>query len=78
MRPVAMDGTVTFSDRVVIAGTAMFDSPDVATKVDGLVKASFGQIKAYIERGDSHVDGAAVHVDLSVSGGQLQQLLGNF
>ena len=78
MRPVAMEGTLTLSDRVVIAGTATFDSPDVATKVDGLVKASFGQIQRFIERGDSRADGAAVHVEISMAGAQLMQLLGSF
>jgi hypothetical protein len=77
MRPVAMDGTVTLSDRVVIAGTATFDSPDVATKVDGLVKASFGQIQRFIEHGDSRADGSAVHVEISMTGAQLTQLLQN-
>jgi hypothetical protein len=76
MRPLAIEGTVTLSDRIVVAGTATFDSPEVAAKVDALVKGSFAQIQAYVERGDSRADGAAVHVDVSVSGAQLQRLLG--
>lgn len=78
MRPVAMEGTMTLSDRVVIAGTATFESADVATKVDGLVKMTLAQIQRYVERVESRPEGAAVHVDLSMSGAQLQQLLGNF
>ena len=77
MRPVAMEGTVALSDRVVIAGTATFESPDVATKIDGLVKASVGQIQRFVERADSRADRAAVHVDLAMNGAQLMQLLGN-
>lgn len=78
MRPVAIEGTLTLSDRVVLAGTATFDSPDTAAKVDGLVKVSFGQIQRFVEHTESRVDGAAVHVDLSMTGAQLMQLLGNF
>jgi hypothetical protein len=78
MRPVAIEGTLTLSDRVVLAGTATFDSPDVAAKVDGIVKTFLAQLQGYIERGASHADGAAVHVDLSMTGAQLQQRLGSF
>jgi hypothetical protein len=78
MRPVALEGTVSLSDRVELAGTATFESPEVAAKVDTLAKASFVQIQHFVDRVDSRVDGAAVHVELSLSGAQLMQLLGNF
>jgi hypothetical protein len=78
MRPVALEGTVSLSDRVELAGTATFDSPEVAAKVDTLAKASFVQIQRFVDRVDSRADGTAVHVELSLSGVHLQQLLGNF
>jgi hypothetical protein len=78
MRPAAMEGTLTLSDRIMLAGTATFESADVAAKVDGLVKASLPQIQRFIERGDSRADGAALHIELSMTGPQLMQLLGNF
>jgi hypothetical protein len=78
MRPVAMEGALTLSDRVQLAGIATFDTPDTATKVDGLLKATFPQIQRFVERSESRVDGAAVDVRLDMTGAQLMQLLGNF
>jgi hypothetical protein len=78
MRPVALEGTVSLSDRVELAGTATFESPEVAAKVDTLAKASFVQIQRFVDRVDSRADGAAVHVELAMTAAQLMQLLGNF
>jgi len=75
MRPVTVMGTLAMSDRIVIAGRAVFADDATAGKVDTLLKTSLAQIGKFTEHAESRQEGAQVIVGLSVSGAQLQTLL---
>jgi hypothetical protein len=75
LRPVAMEGALRLSDRVVLAGTATFDTPEVATQVDAMLKGFIPQAKQLFERVDSQAEGATVHVELGMNAAQLPVLL---
>jgi hypothetical protein len=78
MRPKSSKGTVTLSDRILIAGDIVFDAPDVAMQVETLVKATFAQVHQFIESGDTKVDGSTLYVKAAVGPVQLQQILTMF
>ena len=75
MRPRNTKGTIMVSDRIVIAGDVVFDTPDVAQQVDTLVKATFQQAHQWLESGDSQIDGTKLLVKAVIGPMQLQQLL---
>ena len=78
MRPVTVEGTLTMSDRVVIAGTAVFASADTAAKVDALMKQSLAMASKFAEHAESRQEDRQVIVGLSITGAQLSQLLAMF
>jgi len=75
MRPRNTKGTIQVSDRIVIGGDAIFDTEDVAKQVEALVKATFQQVHAYIESGDTQVDGGKLVIKAVIGPVQLQQIL---
>lgn len=75
MRPRNTKGTITLSDRIVIAGDVVFDAPDVAQQVEALVKGTFQQVHQWIESSDTRVDGSTLVVKAVVGPLQLSQLL---
>jgi len=76
MRPVTVDGTLTMSDRVVIAGRATFADADTAAKVDGLMKQTLATAGKFAEHAESRQEGTQVIAGLAISGAQLETLLG--
>lgn len=76
MRPVTVDGTLTMSDRVVIAGRATFADADTAAKVDALMKQSLATASKFAEHAESRQEGTHVIVGMSVSSAQLEMVLG--
>ncbi|MBV8758567.1 MAG: hypothetical protein JO257_14875 [Deltaproteobacteria bacterium] len=78
IRPATVAGTLSVTDHVIIAGRATFADEAAAAKLDTLLKAAFAQVGKFIEHGESKADGTRVEVGLSMSGAQLQTLLGSF
>jgi len=78
MRPVTALGTVTMSDRIVIAGRAVFRDDATAGKVDALMKQSLAQLSKFTEHAESRQEGASVIVGMSISEAQLQLVFGFF
>ena len=78
IRPTVASGKLTITDHVTLAAHAEFVDDAAASKVDTMLKGAFGSIGKLIERAQSRTTGRFVDVDLSISGAQLQSLLGNF
>jgi hypothetical protein len=75
MRPRHTKGTIVVSDRIVLAGDAVFEAADNAQQVETLVKGAFQQAHQWLESGATSVDGGTLHVKAVIGPVQLQQLL---
>jgi hypothetical protein len=78
IRPATVDGTLNITDHLTLAGRAAFADDATAMKVDGLLHGAFTQISKLIEHAESRADGRRVEAGISMSGAQLQSLIGNF
>lgn len=78
IRPATAAGTLNITDHITLAGHATFATDTAAAKLDGLLKQSFTQIDKFVEHAESKATGARLDVGLSMSGAQLQSLVGNF
>ena len=78
IRPATVDGTLSITDHVTLAGRATFADDATAAKMDTLLKGGFTQIGKLIEHAESRADGRRVELGISMSGAQLQSLIGNF
>jgi len=78
IRPATVWGTLNITDHVTLDAHATFADEAAAGKLDTMLKGAFGSIGKLVERAESHVDGRRVDVDMSMSGAQLQSLIGNF
>jgi hypothetical protein len=75
LRPRNTKGTITVSDRIVLAGDAVYDAEANAQQVDTLVKATLSQAKQWLESGDTRLDGGTLHVQAVIGPVQLHQIL---
>lgn len=78
IRPATVDGTVTITDHVTLTAHGLFGDDATAAKVDTMLTGAFGSIGKLLEHAESRADGHRVEAGISMSGAQLQQLLGNF
>jgi len=78
IRPATVAGTLTITDRLALAGRVTFVDDATARMADGSLQQVFVKIHGLVERAESHAVGSRVDLELSISGAQLQTLLGNF